>query len=156
MDLATPTSFLHFRHLAMGVHLTVIAGGPNTGVCGMMMLHVEPTDTFFHLLAGLEGDDVFGLDVDPFSGPWIASLAWLAFLHLENAEVSQFDPALFQERVDNGVEGLLDNLFGFQLRQAELFGYLLDDLFLGHRSVLPTEDQMMLKVGFDKCNNGME
>src|SRR5262249_12627513 len=33
-------------------------------------------------------------------------------------------------------EGLLDDLFGFELRQSEALGYLLDDLFLGHGSLL--------------------
>src|SRR5262245_47738392 len=55
--------------------------------------NLSPTaDELFHLLAGLEGHDLLGLDVHSRPGPRVARLAGLAHLHLEHAEVAQLDP----------------------------------------------------------------
>ena len=89
-------------------------------------------DPLFHFLTGLEGDDVFGLDVDLGPGPRIAGLAGLPPLDLEDAEVPQFDSTFFDQRLHDRVEGPLDDLLGLELRQVGAFGNLFDDFFLGH------------------------
>jgi hypothetical protein len=54
-----------------------------------------------------------GLNVKDFLAcPRVASLAGGAALHFENAEVPQFNAVILHERFDDGVERLLDDLFG--------------------------------------------
>jgi hypothetical protein len=62
----------------------------------------------------------------------IACLAGGPGFHLEDAEVSQFDPPLLDQGLDDRIEGLLDDLLRLQLRHPDLFGNRFDDLFLGH------------------------
>ena len=93
---------------------------------------LELADLLFHFLAGLERDDVLGRDIHLLAGARVAGLARLAALDLEDAEVAQLDTPVAEQRLDDGVEGFLDDFLGFQLRQAKLFGNLFDDLFFGH------------------------
>src|SRR5262249_48620573 len=87
---------------------------------------------FFHLFAGLEGDDLLRLDIDAFSSARIAGFTSFAHLDFEHANVPQLGPADLNERVDNAVKGLLNDFFGFELGQPDAIGNLFDDLFLGH------------------------
>src|SRR5262249_49423915 len=89
-------------------------------------------DPFFHFLAWLEGNDVLGRNVHLVSRAWIACFAGLTLLDFEDAEVSQLDAAHFDERVNDGVEGLLYDFLGLELGKPDAVGYLFDDLFLGH------------------------
>jgi len=100
---------------------------------------IEVTDTFFHLLAGLEGDDALGADIDTVAGAWIACLACLAPLHFEDAEITKFNATVSQEGIHNGVERLLHDFLGFQLRQACLIGDLFHNLFFSSRIRSPYE-----------------
>jgi hypothetical protein len=43
------------------------------------------------------------------------------------------------EGLDNGVERLLNDFFGLELRQTNLFGNRFYDFFFGHVSILPRE-----------------
>src|SRR5581483_2966146 len=96
-------------------------------------------DALLHLLARLERDHLFGFDVNSLPGPGVTRLAGFAHFDLEHAKVAQLDASDFDQRVHNGVEGLLDDFFRFELSQADPFRYLLDDFFLGHALVLLTE-----------------
>ena len=74
---------------------------------------------FFHFLAGFEGDDVLRRHVDFIAGPWIARFAGFALFNFEHTEIPQFDPAHFEEGIDDGVEGLLDYVLGLELGQSD-------------------------------------
>src|SRR5205085_10318591 len=91
-----------------------------------------------HLLARLESDGFLWLDVHAFAGTRVPGFACFAHLHFENAKIAQLNATDFDERIDDGVEGLLNNIFGFELGQADPFRNLLDDLFLGHALALLT------------------
>jgi len=56
----------------------------------------------------------------------------IPFFDLEHAEISQLDPALANQCFDEGVECLLHQLLGSELRQFELLGDRANDVFLGH------------------------
>src|SRR6516162_6167315 len=94
---------------------------------------------FFHLLARLEGNDVLLGDENLVAGSWIAGFSCRPLLDFENAEIAQFDPAILNQRLDNRVEGLLDDLLGLQLRHSDFIGNGFDDFFFSHDSVLPRE-----------------
>src|SRR5262249_14818617 len=57
-----------------------------------------------------------------------------ALLDFKDAEVAQLNAALANERVHYGVEGLLHDFLGLELGKTDVFGDLLDDFFLGHRT----------------------
>ncbi len=69
---------------------------------------------------------------DLLAGPWIAALRAFPFLYLEDVEITEFDVAFFYRDVDDGVQGLLDDLLRFKLREVEFVGDAADDIFLGH------------------------
>jgi hypothetical protein len=91
-----------------------------------------PPDAFLHLFARLERNYFLGFDIHAFAGARISRLAGLAHFDFENTEVSKLNPSHLDERIDNGIEGLLNDVLGLKLGQPDPFGYLLDDLFLGH------------------------
>src|SRR5580704_8208836 len=115
------------------------------GICGCASGGVgcggffQLADTFFHFLAGFERNHPFLRDIHPFAGSRISRLAGRSFLDLKDSEVPKFDPMIGDERLDNGLERLLNDLFGLELRQTNLFRNRFHDFFFGHVSSLPRE-----------------
>ncbi len=107
--------------------------GSGSGGC----LAFEFPDPFFHFLARFERDDEFLGHVDLLAGPRVACFSSRPPLDLEDPEVSQFDSSIFDQRLDDGIERLLDDLLGLELSQTNLFGYRFDDLFFGHGGTSP-------------------
>ncbi len=107
-----------------------------SGLLGCSTFHLA--DPFFHLLARLERDDKLLWHKHFVAGSRVPSLACGPAFYLENTEISQFDAVVFDERFDDGVEGLLDDFFGLKLCQPDLFGDSFDNLFLGHVGI-PSE-----------------
>jgi hypothetical protein len=70
----------------------------------------------------LEGDHVFLRHEDLFAGPRVACPTWSPSLHLEDAEIAEFDPPLVNQGIQDGLEDLLDDLLGFSLGEAEVPG----------------------------------
>ena len=95
-------------------------------------LPFQLVDPFFHFLARLERHHKLFWDKDFLTRARVASLACGPSFDLEHAEVPQLDPLLFDQRFDDGIEGLLDDLLRLQLRETDLLGNGLNNLFLGH------------------------
>jgi hypothetical protein len=87
-------------------------------------------------LPRLEGDHELLGHEHLLAGPRVAGLSGASSLHLEDAEIADSDAALLGQRVQDGVEYLLDDLAGLQLAHAQVFGDRPDDLSLGHGGVL--------------------
>jgi hypothetical protein len=75
-----------------------------------------------------------------FSGTRIAGLASFPPPHLEDAEVAKFNPTFLNERIDDGVEQILNDLTGLDLCIAKLLRNPSDDGFLGHNSFPPATE----------------
>ncbi len=103
-------------------------------------------DPLFHLFAGLERDDKLLWHEDFFARARVACLTGGPLFDLKNAEIPQFDPFVFDQRVDDCVERLLDDLFGFQLSQTDFLGNGLYDFFFRHNEVPYKKDRPAAKV----------
>ena len=101
-----------------------------TGGFGGSALHFA--DSLFHLFARLERDDELLWYKDFIASARVASFPSGPTFDLENSEVSEFDPVVFDQRFDDRVERLLDDFLGLELRQTNLVGDGFDNLFLGH------------------------
>jgi hypothetical protein len=99
---------------------------------GLVGAALELADSFLHLFARFEGDHKLFGDKDFFAGARVTRLAGSSSLHFEDAEIPQLNAMIFNQRLDDGVERFLDDFFGLQLREANLFGDGLHDFFLGH------------------------
>ena len=88
-------------------------------------------------MPGLNVTTFFEGTIHLVAGPRVPRLARGPPLDLEDAEIPQLDPPLGDQRLDDRVERPLDDVLGLELRQADLLGDLLDDLFLGHDGGLP-------------------
>ncbi len=97
-------------------------------------LAFQLADPFFHLLARLERYDELLGNVHLLARPRVARLAGSPLLDLKDPEVPQLDAAVLYERLNDGVERLLDDLLRLELRQTDLLGDRFDDLFLGHQT----------------------
>ena len=111
-------------------------GGRMAGLFGRAAFHFA--DALFHLLAWLERHDKLLWYKNFIAGARIASLASSPSFYLENAEISQLNAVVFNERFHDRVEGLLDDFLGLKLRQPDLLGDGFDNLFLGHVGI-PSE-----------------
>ena len=63
---------------------------------------------------------------------WCAHIQKDGPTDLKHPEVSEFDPPVRDQRVDDRVERPLDDFLGLQLGQLGPLGNPPDDLFLGH------------------------
>ena len=106
------------------------------GGFGCSALHFA--DPFFHLFARLERDDELLWHKHFIARSGVASLACGPAFYLENAEISQLDAVVLDQRFDDRVERLLDDFLGLELRQPNLLGDGFDNLFLGHVGI-PSE-----------------
>ena len=106
------------------------------GGLGRSTLHFA--DPLFHLFARLERDDELLWYKHFIARPRVASLACGPAFYFENAEISQLDAMVLDQRFDYGIERLLDDFLGLELRQPDLLGDGLYDLFLGHVGI-PTD-----------------
>ena len=104
-----------------------------TGLGGRSAFHLA--NAFFHLFARLERNDELLWYKDFIAGSRVASLASGPSFYLKNAEIPQFDAVIFDQRFNDGVERLLDDLFRLKLCQTDLLGDGFDNLFLGHVAI---------------------
>jgi hypothetical protein len=107
-----------------------------TGGFGGSALHFA--DSLFHLFARLERDDELLWYKDFIASARVASFPSGPAFDLENSEVSELDPVVFDQCFDDCVERLLDDFLGLELRQTDLVGDGFDNLFLGHVGI-PSE-----------------
>ena len=106
--------------------------------CGFGRSSLHFADAFFHLFARLERDDELLWYKHFVAGSRVASLACGPAFYFENAEISQLDAVVLDQRFDNRIERLLDDFLGLELRQPDLLGDGFDYLFLGHVGI-PSE-----------------
>src|SRR4051812_34538579 len=109
-----------------------------TGGFGCSALHFA--DSLFHLFARLERDDELLWYEHFVAGARVASLACGPAFYFKNAEISQLDAMVLDQRFDDRIERLLDDFLGLELRQADLLGDGFDNLFLGHVGI-PSESR---------------
>ena len=93
---------------------------------------VEFPHPCLHLLARLERHDALGRDGHLIPGFRVSSRPGLPPLDLEHPEIPQFNPAFPHQRLDQGIEGPLDEFPRAKLGTIELLGARPDDVFLGH------------------------
>lgn len=113
------------------------------GLFGGLTLHFA--DAFLHLFARLECDHKLLRHKDFIARPRVAGLACGPSFDLENAEISEFDAMILDERLNDCVERLLDDFLGLELREPNLLGDGFNNLFLGHDGV-PYETGQMDEV----------
>ena len=89
-------------------------------------------DPLFHNLSRFEANHEFLGHLYLSPGPRIAGLPGRPWANLEHAEIPQFDPALFHQRLNNRVERLLNDLLDLLLVESRLIGNRFHDLFLCH------------------------
>jgi hypothetical protein len=93
------------------------------------------SNALFHLLAGFEGNHELLWYKDFIASSWIAGLPGCPPFYFEHPEISQFDPMVLDQRLNDCVKRLLDDLFRLKLGEPNLFGDGFNDLFLGHLRV---------------------
>src|SRR5262249_19227632 len=101
-----------------------------SGLFGRPSLHLP--DLLFHFLPRFERDDELLGHKDFVARSGVASFSRGTLFYLKNAEIPQFDAVIFDQRGNDGIEGLLDDFLGLKLREPDLLGNGFDDLFLGH------------------------
>lgn len=113
----------------------------------------------FHLLTRLEGYDEFLRYRNLFTRARITSFASCTPLHFEYSEIAELDAVIFDQRFDNGVERLLDDLLRLELSQPNLVRDGLYDLFFGHDRFSRPKSSVDLEIGpfgdvlsCSKCN----
>jgi len=104
-------------------------------------------DALFHLLAGLECDDELFWDKYFFARTGVAGFPCGTPFYLKYAEIPEFDPLVLDQRIDDGIEGLLHDFLGLQLSQTDLFGNGLNNFFLRHDKVPYEKKDRCLVVG---------
>jgi hypothetical protein len=109
--------------------------GPLAGFAFFVGTSFELPHSCFHLLARLEGYDEFLRYGNLFTRARITSFASCTPLHFEHSEIAELDAVIFDQRFDNGVERLLDDLLRLELCQPNLVRDGLYDLFFGHDRV---------------------
>jgi len=88
---------------------------------GLVGATLKLADSLLHLFARFEGNHKLFGDKDFLTGARVARLASGPTLHFEDAEIPQLNPMILDQRFDDGVERLLDDFFGLQLRETNLF-----------------------------------
>ena len=96
------------------------------------LIELQLTDSFFHLLTRLKGYDKLFRNIDAFSRAGIARFPCGSLLDLEHAEVPQLNAVLFNERFDDGFEGLLHDFFGLELGHPNRVRNRFNNVFLRH------------------------
>ena len=110
---------------AVGLNKSCLLGGS--------ALHLS--NPLFHLLAGFERNHELLWHKDFIASSWIAGLACRPPFYFEHAEISQLDAMVLDQRLNDRVKRLLDDLFRLKLGEPNLFGDGFNDLFLGHLRV---------------------
>lgn len=105
-------------------------------------------DSFFHLLTWFECDHKLLRDKDFVPRPRVAGLASSPPLDLKNPEISELDAVVFDQCLDDGIEGFLDDFLGLELGEPNLFRDGFNDLFLGHDGVPYETGQIDEDTGF--------
>ncbi len=109
-------------------------GGRGLGDLGF----VELPHPIFHFLAGLETDGTPRLDVNRLARAGVPRGAALPLFDLKDPKVSQLDPALLHEAVDQCVEGGLNHLLGLSLGHVESLAESPDNVLFRHDSSTPS------------------
>ena len=92
-------------------------------------------DSFSQFSADSERRNFFGRDFDNFSGAGVATLIRFVVFVAKRAEASQFDPAVFIESSDYGLEAGIDDHFSLVVGEEGLFLQSCNEFRFGHTSV---------------------
>jgi len=117
--------------LACVVHIFVDRFVVNDGAHSVETASTRPHPCF-HLLAGLERHDPLAFDGYPLPCSRVPAHSCFSKLDLEHAEVSQFDPAFLNERVNERIKRSLDQLFSTQQGKIDLLCDPYDYVFFCH------------------------
>ena len=109
-------------------------GRASRGISGFLL---ELSHALFHFFTGLERNHPFFSHIDSFTRARIARLPGRPLFHLKNAEISKFNAVIGNKSFNDGVERLLNNLFGLKLGKPNFVGNRFHDFFFGHGSILP-------------------
>src|SRR5437868_5231259 len=82
----------------------------------------ELPDSFLHLLARFERNYPFLSDIHSLAGARVACFSRGPLFHFEHSKVPKLDAVVGDQRLDDRVKRLLNNLFGLQLSQTNLVG----------------------------------
>ncbi len=108
-------------------------------------------DAFFHLFAGLKCYNELLWHKDFFACTRIAGLTCSPLFDLENAEITQLDPLILDQCVDDCVERFLDDFLGLELSKPNLLGDGLYDFFFRHDEVPYQKDRRaLLRAAIDE------
>ena len=66
-------------------------------------------DSFFHFLTGFKCDYQFGGNINLLTGSRVPGAAGSPFFYLENPKITQLNTLGLEKRVNDGIEGKLDN-----------------------------------------------
>ncbi len=99
---------------------------------GLIINIVQLSHPGFHVFARFESHHVFARHFDLLTRTRVSCLASRSRFYFKNPEVSQFNPPFSHQRLDDGVEGLLDDFFRLLLSQSDFFGDRSHDVFLRH------------------------
>ncbi len=99
-------------------------------------------DPLLHLFARFERDHKLLRHKDFVTRTRVAGLACGPSFDLENTEIPELDAMVLDQRLHDGVERLLDNFLGLELRKSNLLGDGFNNLFLGHDEVPYETGQM--------------
>jgi hypothetical protein len=124
-------------------------GRASGGVSGLLL---ELSHALFHFFTRLERNHPFFSHIHSFTGARITSLPRRPLFHLKNAEVAKFNAVIGYKCLNDGVERLLNDLFGLELGQTNFIGNRFHDFFFGHGSILPREDATGAATpSFERC-----
>lgn len=87
---------------------------------------------FFHFLARLECHNKLLWNKNFVASSWVASLSSRSFLDFEHSKIPQFNSTVFDERFDDGIKRLLNDLLCLELCEPNRLGNIFYDFFLGH------------------------
>src|ERR1700712_541728 len=87
-------------------------------------------------VAGVEGNNIAGLDRDGLAGTWVAPRAWRFSPDVEVAESRHFDVVAGHQRRVDQLEECFHHVLGFAFVQAETLEQQLSELGLRQRRSL--------------------
>ena len=90
----------------------------------------QTLNAFIHFSTRLERNTFLGWQHKRFAGVWIATAFGSPITNFKNAKLSQFDPAVSNQAVDDGVQGFLDRFLGQRLGNVQRLGNLFGDFLL--------------------------
>ena len=90
----------------------------------------------FQGLPGLQNDGVVPGHRDFRAGAWVSTGPSFPIPQLKDAEITHFYPAVFDQRIHNGLKNPVNDPFNLDLPQTRFFGNCQHKVPTGHRSML--------------------